>query len=122
MKKLLLIEDDSWLAESYTRILKSEGYQLVVTQYSEEAIHLIETEQPDAIIADVMLETNTIVPLLHELQTYDDMRVIPVILCTALDHPSLTVEKLHAYGVVSILNKATLTPEGFALAVNEVCR
>jgi DNA-binding response OmpR family regulator len=121
MKKIVLIEDDAWLAESYARILKREGYRLITTQYPEEAIHLVGPEAPNLIIADVMLEANTVLPLLHELQTYDDTRVIPVILCTALTHHSLQAEKLHTYGVVAVLNKATLTPESMLLAVREAC-
>jgi hypothetical protein len=66
-----------------------------------------------------MLEGHTIFALLQELQSYDDTRHIPVILCSALDHDVLSQTRLHEYGVVRVLDKATLTPDSLDLAIKE---
>jgi len=119
MKNILLVEDDHWLAASYGRILKGEGYEVSLVSDGASAMHYIEEHVPDCIVADVMLEGHTIFALLQELQSYDDTRHIPVILCSSLDHDVLSEARLHEYGVVRVLNKATLTPDSLDLAIKE---
>lgn len=120
MKKILLIEDDRWLAESYIKVLKRAGYDLLYAQSSQEAIGLVESQIPDVLLVDVLLDTNTIFPLLHEMQSYDDTRRIPVIVCSGLNHALMDETKLHSYGVVRVLDKQTITPEVLSLTIKEV--
>lgn len=120
MKRIVLVEDDKWLADSYSSIMREAGYEVIVAVDGHEAIGLVETTPPDGIVADVLLEGQTIVGLLHELQSYDDTARIPVIVCSALTHPELTVERLHHYGVKAVLDKATLTPEKLLETIQEV--
>ena len=120
MKHVLIVEDDSWLADSYCRTLEQAGFLVTKVQYAEAAIGILDTSPPDVILADMLLDTNTVLPLLHELQTYSDSQTIPVIVCTSLDSPGIDVNSLHSYGVVTVLNKATLLPEQLVLSVREV--
>ena len=120
MKNILLIEDDHWLADSYSRMLTSEGYAVVRADSAEAAMRVVEETAPDCIVADVMLEGHTVFALLHELQSYDDTRQIPVIICSNLDHDMLSQNRLHHYGVISVLDKGTLTPEELASAVSSL--
>lgn len=121
MKQVLIVEDDRWLADSYRRLLEKAGFSVTSVTGSEEAIRRIETAAPDVILADVLLEGNTVVSLLHELQSYDDTRRIPVVICTSLTHDGLEANRLHGYGVRAVLDKATLTPEQLALTLREAC-
>ncbi len=120
MKHIILIEDDAWLAESYSRMLQKAGYQIVVAREGNEAIRLIETEKPDLLLADMMLEGQTVISLLHELQSYSDTAQFPVVICSALTGSHMSVERLHQYGVRAVLDKATLTPEQLIATVQEV--
>lgn len=120
MKTILLIEDDHWLGDSYGRMLKRSGYEVIRSDTAEAAMQSVEESMPDCIIADVMLEGHTVFSLLNELQSYDDTRRIPVVLCSNLDHDMLSQARLHHYGVVSILDKATLTPDSLELAIKEI--
>lgn len=119
MKSVLLIEDDHWLAESYIRSLKEQGYEVMAVDNAEMAMRSVEESMPDCIVADVMLEGHTVFSLLYELQSYDDTRLIPVVLCSNLSHDMLSQTRLHHYGVVSVLDKATLTPDSLDLAIKE---
>lgn len=119
MKHILLVEDDHWLADSYRRTLEREGFEVSSVTDASSAMRMVESQPPDCIVADIMLEGHTIFALLHELQSYDDTRRIPVILCSALDHDALSRNRLHEYGVVQVLDKATLTPDSLDLAVKE---
>ncbi len=120
MKNILLIEDDHWLADSYMRTLSRSGYSVVWAEGAEAAMRSVEEFTPDCIVADVMLEGHTIFSLLHELQSYDDTRHVPIIVCSNLTHESLDQERLHHYGVVRVLDKGTLTPDSLDLAIKDV--
>lgn len=120
MKTILLIEDDHWLGDSYGRTLARSGYSVLRADTAELAMRLVEESVPDCIVADIMLEGHTVFTLLHELQSYDDTRHIPVILCSNLSREALSRTRLHHYGVVSVLDKATLTPDSLDIAIRDV--
>ena len=120
MSKILLIEDDHWLADSYQQILAAHGFDCQAVPEANLAMRVIDETKPDVIVADVLLGDQTVVPLLHELQTYEDTRTVPVILCTAIGANTADLTKqLHSYGVVAVLDKATVTPEMLLNTVRE---
>jgi CheY-like chemotaxis protein len=119
MKKILVVEDDMWLAEQHGRVLDSAGYSVSIAPHVFKAIEDIDEFNPDAIILDVLLTGNTGFTLLHELQSYDDTASIPIVLCTNLA-PDITLESLKAYGVVRILDKATMHPDDLVAAIKGV--
>lgn len=119
MKTILLIEDDHWLADSYARSLTGQGYDVSTVDNAETAMRAVEEHIPDCIVADVMLEGHTVFSLLYELQSYDDTRKIPVVLCSNLGHDALSQTRLHHYGVVTVLDKATVTPDSLDLAIKD---
>ena len=112
-----LIEDDRLLAAQFVRQLSAEdGWTVHHSNDAVEAIQAIDAKLPDVIMLDVLLPAATAFTLLHELQSYDDTRRIPVILCSSIAE-SLSLEELSPYGVVAILSKATITPEALRRAV-----
>lgn len=117
MKKprILLIEDDVWLAHSYTQSL-GKAYSITVVNSSHDAINSIDTAHVDVIVADVMLENGLVFDLLHELQSHSDTMSTPVIMCSSLAS-SLQLKDLVAYGVVALLDKSLLTPDSLRVAV-----
>jgi len=119
-KTVLLIEDDMWLGDSYRDVISEHGFACNVVATAEEAMETIDQAIPSVIVADVMLGDHTIFSLLHELQSYDDTQKIPVIICSSLARSAVHLqEQLHEYGVVEVLDKATLTPEELAITVEE---
>lgn len=119
-KYVLLIEDDMWLADSYRDVIASKSYECDVVATAEEAMDIIDTKVPDVIVADIMLGDHTVIGLLHELQSYDDTQKVPVIICSSVAKSAMNLqEQLHEYGVVEILDKATVTPESLAQTVEE---
>lgn len=120
MKHVLLIEDDMWLADSYRDVLSAAGIECTVVATAEEAMDMIDAGTPDVIVADIMLGDHTVIGLLHELQSYEDTQKIPVIICSSIAKSAAHMqEQLHEYGVVEILDKATVTPESLAMTVQE---
>lgn len=119
-KTVLLIEDDMWLADSYQEVLSHDGFECVAVTTVDEALEIINTTVPDVIVADVLLGDHTVIGLLHELQSYEDTGLVPVIICSSLAKSAAHLqEQLHEYGVVEILDKATVTPDVLAMTVQE---
>ena len=56
MFKIAIIDDDPDIVEATTLLLESKGYHVVTASNVEEAMSLIESEQPDLILLDVMME------------------------------------------------------------------
>lgn len=116
MTRVLLIEDDRWLAELYASVLQKEGYVVDVVHHAPAAMAVIEKTVPSVIVADVLLAGSTIFPLLHELQSYGDTGAIPVVLCTNLAD-QFDLEGLKTYGVVRIIDKTTIEPADVVASV-----
>lgn len=117
--KVLIVEDDKWLAEQYARVISGAGYKTEIALNALTAIQLIDDLLPNAIILDVLLTGSTAFALLHELQSYGDTGGIPIILCTNLAS-ELSLDELLPYGVKQIIDKATMKPDDLVLALRRV--
>jgi two-component system OmpR family response regulator len=121
MKKsrILVVEDDVWLAEQHIRVLEKAGYSVTVSPHTIAAIEAIDDIHPSVIILDVLLPGTTAFTLLHEVQSHSDIASIPVILCTNLAS-DLKLDDLHPYGVKRLLDKTTMEPSDIVSAVRSV--
>ncbi|MFZ2126289.1 MAG: response regulator [Candidatus Microsaccharimonas sp.] len=119
MTKILLVEDDPWLAELEVRTLEGAGFEVAHSPHAPSAIVAIDDVQPDVIILDVLLTGATAFALLHELQSYDDTGKIPIILCTNMAE-SLKLEDVASYGVRRVVDKTTMKPIDLVAAVKAV--
>lgn len=119
MKHVLVVEDDQWLGDSYERLLRQADFLVTRAKDAEVAMRAIEEQAVDVIVADVMLEGHTVFALLHELQSYDDTKLIPVVLSSNLPTEAFGKADLQQYGIVTVFDKATITPALLVAAVNE---
>lgn len=119
MIKVLLVEDDVWLAEMEQSVLSEAGYEVLVAPHALAAIDFIDTSVPDVIILDVLLAGSTAFSLLNELQSHSDTSGVPIILCTNLAE-QFTSSQLKQYGVKRIVNKTTMQPSDLVVAVRAV--
>lgn len=119
MHTVLIVEDNVWLSESYTRIVQAAGYRVIATAAADKAIDLIDDEAPDVILLDMLLPKTTAMALLHELQSHSDLARIPVILVTSVAY-SLQLKDLANYGVRKILDKETVALDDMVEAIKEV--
>lgn len=115
MSGVLVVESEPWLADQYQQGLEGGGFAVFRASNGYSAIDIIDEKQPVAIVMGLMLDGPGAVGLLHELQSYVDTAVIPVIVCTNL--PNLDEQVLRAYGVVSIIDSTTMKPDDVVAAV-----
>lgn len=119
MKSILIVEDDEWLAEQYKRVLTAADFKVTVVHHALAAIQAVDDVNPDVIVLDVLLTGSTAFALLHELQSYGDTGVIPIIFCTSLAN-ELSLENLKHYGVKRIIDKTTMLPDDLKSAIHSV--
>lgn len=116
LQRVVVVEDDQWLAEHYLRILRRAGYEAYHAAHAIGAIDIIDDVQPHAILLDVLLTGTTALALLHELQSHDDLANIPVVLATNLAD-QIELDDVASYGVRRILDKATMHPDDVVTAI-----
>jgi len=119
MKRILIVEDDGWLAENYLRILQKDGYKVAVANNALSAIDAVDDFKPDAIVLDVVLTGSTAFALLHELQSYSDTGEIPVVICTNLAE-DLATKNLRPYGVRKVIDKTKMNPDDITVALKGI--
>ncbi|WP_053207508.1 response regulator transcription factor [Jiangella muralis] len=79
--RVLVVDDEIGLRESLTRSLRFEGYEVVTAADGPQALSVVATSQPDAVILDVVM------PGLDGVETCRRLRAsgqdVPVLLLTA---------------------------------------
>ena len=56
MAKILIVDDDQDFVVAVKNVLKSEGHEVIAAHSKEEGMKTIDTENPDLMILDVMME------------------------------------------------------------------
>lgn len=119
MTRVLLVEDDAWLAEVQASSISDAGYEVLIAPHAPAAIELVDSFQPEVIVLDVLLAGSTAFALLNELQSYSDTGMVPVILCTNIADQFDAI-KLKEYGVKKVVDKTTMHPEDLIAAIRSV--
>lgn len=118
-ERVVVVEDDAWLAEYYLRVLRRAGYEAYHAAHALGAIDVIDDVKPHAVLLDVLLTGTTALALLHELRSHADLAHIPIVLATNLAD-QISLEDVESYGVKRILDKATMHPEDIVAAIRTV--
>ncbi|MEM8748922.1 MAG: phosphate regulon transcriptional regulator PhoB [Pseudomonadota bacterium] len=80
---IMVVEDEPAQLEMLRYNLESEGYRVVTAEDGEEALLVIDEENPDIIVLDWMLPTLSGIEVCRRLKSSDDTRSIPIIMLTA---------------------------------------
>jgi DNA-binding response OmpR family regulator len=75
-RSVLIIEDEHFISELYTRALQKSGYQVAVIADGAEALTEAETNKYDIILLDLMVPNVTGIEILRALR--DPARVPPI--------------------------------------------
>ena len=117
--RILIVEDDDWLAQQHGRTLTMAGMQADCVPHALAAIEALDTNRPDVLILDVFLSGPNAFTFLHELRSHSDLASLPVILCTN-SADQLRQEDLAVYGITRVLDKTTMHPNDLVAAVRKV--
>lgn len=119
--KILVAEDEPILLKTIELRLKKDGYEVMTSVNGREALARIDTEQPDLIIADIMM------PFASGLEIVAAVKkralAIPVIILSAMEQENVVLEafQLGADDYITkpfSLNELSVRVKRFAMTFN----
>lgn len=112
LKKVVLVDDNPMDARLISRILQmSRPMQIKQVQAGQEAIKVIQAEDPDLIILDLMIPDKSGFQILKELRQDKKLDTIPVIVVTSKDLSEAEQQLLVSNDVLSLWQKGKLDRE-----------
>ena len=81
--KIVVVDDEQAVRDSLRRSLSFNGYDIAIAEDGEQALDVIEKEQPDLVILDVMMPKMDGLEVCRHLRSHGDDR--PILVLTARD-------------------------------------
>jgi len=80
--KILIVDDDEGVTQTFARMLRLEGYQVRTAVSAETGLREAEHSHPDAIILDLRMPLVDGLGFLRRLRAHDHQRKTPVAIVT----------------------------------------
>lgn len=119
--KILIVEDDAFLAGIYAHKFEDEGFKVELAVDGEAGLKSAQSSSPDLILLDVVMPKLDGFELLEKLKAGKKTRSIPVILLTNLGQKE-HVDKGLELGAEDYLIKAHFMPAETVEKVKEVLK
>jgi putative two-component system response regulator len=107
---VLVADDQQENADLLARLLRRDGYDVVVTYDGREVVPLVSRVNPDLVLLDVVMPEANGFEICRSLKESAATRLIPVVLITALRDAESRLEGIRA-GADDFLNKPFSAPE-----------
>ena len=108
MRRVLVAEDDTFLAQSYKMGLEKDGYTVEIANDGNEVLEKVEEFKPDVIILDILMPNKNGIDTLKHLKKDNKTAKIPVIVATNVDDRD-TQDKCMEYGANEYITKANIS-------------
>ena len=116
-KTILLVEDDSFVADIYQTKIVKEGFEVVLAENGLEAIKKLESVIPDLILLDIVMPYMDGIEVLKKIKADNKWKTIPIILLTNLSEKE-KIEEALGLGANDYLIKSHFTPSEVISKVN----
>lgn len=107
-KKILIIEDDKFLAKMLARMLEAHQYEVVLASNGKEGLIKSSGEQINLILLDIMLPDIDGFDLLETLKANEKTKKIPVVIISNLGQPE-DIQQGRSLGAKDYLVKSDLS-------------
>ncbi|HSB10743.1 MAG TPA: response regulator [Blastocatellia bacterium] len=111
-KRVLLVEDFEDSRTGLSRLLQSEGYEVLEAADGAQAIQLAIGSRPDIILMDLSLPIIDGVTATRRIKENEDMRSVPIVALTAHEEEDVG-QRIESVGYVDFLTK----PVNFSVLV-----
>lgn len=109
-KKVILVEDDEFIREIYTRQLKLEGIEAVAYANGKDGMAAITQGQVDLVLLDIMLPDTNGLEILKTIKQTETLKQIPVVMLTNLGQDEVIREGFRL-GAAGYMVKAAYNPD-----------
>lgn len=120
-KKILIVEDDNFVAEVYSTKLLEMGHEVQIARNGEEGLAAVGQEKPDLILLDIIMPVMGGIEMLNELKQKEEWKNIPVILLTNVGEKD-SIQKVRNLGVQDYLIKSHFTPAEVIEKINNILK
>lgn len=118
-RKLLIIEDDTIIANIYRSKLEKEGYQVEILTDGQAGFYRLHESHFDALLLDLMLPQMNGLDILKKIRAQQRFDKFPVFVFTNAYLGNIAQEAAQA-GATHVFFKATSTPKQIIDAINNV--
>ncbi|MGH9632167.1 MAG: response regulator transcription factor [Bryobacteraceae bacterium] len=87
-KKVLVCDDELYILESVSYVVREEGYDVLTAEDGEEGLRLIREQSPDLVLLDIMMPKKDGLQVCKEIKSILNARGPYVILLTAMGQES----------------------------------
>jgi len=102
MQRLLVVDDEPSILHLFSRVFQGEEVELITASSGDEAVNLVSTSQPDAVILDIVLPDRSGLDVFKEIRRLDAR--MPVIFITASGASETAIEAMK-FGAFDYLSK-----------------
>ncbi len=107
--KILLVEDDAFLAGVYATKFELEGFSVLLASDGEQGLKMAEKHVPDLVLLDILMPKMDGFEMLHRIKLDPKLEHIPVVMLTNLGQKE-DVERCLKDGAADYLIKAHFVP------------
>lgn len=118
-RKIMWVEDDQFLSNLIARKLSQQKSQLLFSRTGEEALKVLEQDQPDVILLDLLLPGISGFDVLKAVKSNNKLKNIPVIILSNFTQNN-EIEKTRAMGADRFLTKATVVLDDIVKEIQNV--
>ena len=108
--KILLIEDETEIAEMYKEKFEESGFKIVLAFDAEQAMQKAKKEKPDLVLLDILLPTENGISFLAKMRKEPEIKNTLVIALSNYDEPR-TKQEAFDLKVKDYLLKTDYTPK-----------
>ena len=83
-KKILIVDDESDVREWMTAFFEDHGYATITAASGAEAFARAKSDRPSLVTLDISMDDESGVKALKNLQSTDETKNIPIIICTGV--------------------------------------
>jgi len=109
-KKVLIVEDDKYLRDVYSELLRSEGFLVVTAENGVLGLQAVVSQKPDAVLLDLMMPLMDGKTMLHQMRAMEGFKRTPVLILTNAGDSDL-MRETQSDNANAFLIKANITPD-----------
>lgn len=119
MKKVLIAEDDQFLASAYRVKLTKAGFDIKIAGDGEEALEMLKSFTPDIIVLDIVMPKKDGFTTLKEIREQPQWANIPILIASSLGQQE-DIKKGLSLGATGYVVKSDIALGDIVKKINEL--
>jgi DNA-binding response OmpR family regulator len=118
--RILLIEDDRFIADMYRIKLESEGWNVEVASDGEAGLKRALQDPPSLVLLDLLLPRMDGIEVLRQIRAADETRTVPVLILSNALGLAGREDEARGLGIVDWVVKAHTTPAALSTRIAKI--